>query len=234
MANDADAEKRLAGIAAADEVRSGMTLGLGSGTTVYFFLEELGKRIHNGLRIVGIPTSDRTAALAGQFGIPLITFEERQQLDLDVDGADEVDSQLNLIKGHGGALLREKIIALASRRRIIIVDQSKLTDALGKLAMLPVEVVPFAWRLAERGLRGLGADPQLRVVAAGQPFVTDNANWIVDCRFPPIANPLQLEADINRLPGVLESGLFVGLADEVLVAAGSNVRRLVGSRQAGA
>jgi len=234
MAETADAEKRQVGIAAADEVRSGMALGLGSGSTVYFFLEELGRRVHEGLRVVGIPTSDRTAALARQFGIPLTTFDERPELDLDVDGADEVDPQLNLIKGHGGALLREKIIAQASRRRIIIVDQSKLSDALGKLAMLPVEVVPFAWRLAERGLRGEGADPQLRVAANGHPFVTDNANWIIDCRFPPIANPMQLEAGIKRLPGVLENGLFVGLADEVFVADGSSVRRLVGSRQVGA
>jgi ribose 5-phosphate isomerase A len=222
-----DEEKRLVGQAAADEVRSGMALGLGSGSTVYFFLEELGRRVKAGLDVVGIPTSERTARLALEFGIPLATFDERQELDLDVDGADEVDPRLNLIKGHGGALLREKIIALAARRRVIVVDGTKLSDALGTNMTLPVEIVSFACALSQRGLTGLGAKPVLRRTEAGQPFVTDNGNWILDCRFAPMADPARLEAAINAVPGVMENGLFTGLADEVLVARAGSVERLV-------
>lgn len=222
-----DEEKRLVGQAAADEVRSGMALGLGSGSTVYFFLEELGRRVKAGLDVVGIPTSERTARLALEFGIPLATFDERQELDLDVDGADEVDPRLNLIKGHGGALLREKIIALAARRRVIVVDSTKLSDALGTNMTLPVEIVPFACALSQRGLTGLGAEPVLRQTEAGQPFVTDNGNWILDCRFAPMADPVRLEAAINAVPGVMENGLFTSLADEVLVARAGSVERLV-------
>ncbi|MBV8083466.1 MAG: ribose-5-phosphate isomerase RpiA [Chloroflexi bacterium] len=223
---DTEAEKRQAGVAAADEVRDGMALGLGSGSTVFFFLEELGRRVQHGLRVVGVPTSSSTAELAGQFGIPLTTFDDRQELDLDVDGADEVDPDLNLIKGHGGALLREKIIAQAARRRLIIVDETKMSPQLGN-AVLPVEVVPFARTLAERGLHQLGGQPRLRMAADAKPFVTDNGNWIVDCRFGPIPDPAWLEAEINRVPGVMENGLFVSLADEVVVAGESGVERLV-------
>jgi len=222
-----EAEKRRVGIAAAGEVRSGMALGLGSGSTVYYFLEELGRRVKGGLNVTGIPTSERTALLAHEFGIPLATLDEQQDLDLDVDGADEVDPQLNLIKGHGGALLREKIIALASRRRIIVVDSSKLSSALGMHMSLPVEVVPFAIALASKGLSQLGAQPVLRLAEGGAPFVTDNANWILDCALSPVANPAQLEADINRIPGVMENGIFAGLADEVIVARGDSIERFV-------
>jgi len=227
---DTQAEKRQAGVAAADEVHDGMALGLGSGSTVFFFLEELGRRVREGLRVQGVPTSISTARLAGQFGIPLTTFDEQHELDLDVDGADEVDPQLNLIKGHGGALLREKIIALAARRRLIIVDETKISPRLGN-AVLPVEVVPFARGLAERGLHQLGGQPRLRQGDGGQPFVTDNANWILDCRFGAIDNPAGLEAAINRVPGVMDNGLFVGLADEIVVARATGLERLVRSVQ---
>ncbi len=230
---DTEAEKRQAGVAAADEVRDGMALGLGSGSTVFFFLEELGRRVQHGLRIVGIPTSTSTAQLAGQFGIPLTTFDDRRELDLDVDGADEVDPDLNRIKGHGGALLREKIIAQAARRRLIIVDETKISPRLGN-TVLPVEVVPFARALAEHELHRLGGQPRLRLAAGGQPFVTDNANWILDCRFGPIADPAWLEGEINRVPGVMENGLFIALADEVVVARGSGVERIVRGVQTGA
>ncbi|HLG72462.1 MAG TPA: ribose-5-phosphate isomerase RpiA [Chloroflexota bacterium] len=224
--SDQDAEKRQAGIAAAEQVRSGMTLGLGSGSTVYFYLEELGRRVReDGLQVAGIPTSERTAALARDFGVPLTTFDEHQTLDLAVDGADEVDPKLNLVKGHGGALLREKIIAAAAKRLVIIVDSTKLSDALGTRMTLPVEVVPFACALAQKRLADLGAQPVLRATE-GQPFVTDNGNWILDCAFAPMADPARLEADINRVPGVMENGLFIGMADEVIVARSGSIERI--------
>lgn len=219
-------EKRQVGITAAEHVRSGMALGLGSGTTVYYFLEELGLRVKAGLQVTGVPTSERTAALAREFGIPLTTLDDRQELDLDVDGADEVDPRLNLIKGHGGALLREKIIAMASRRRVIVVDSTKTSPALATTMTLPVEIVPFAQALAIKRLAELGAKPVLRMRDEGQPFVTDNSNWIVDCGFAPISDPARLEREINGIPGVMENGLFIGLADEVLVATSSSVEKL--------
>jgi ribose 5-phosphate isomerase A len=221
-----DEEKRQVGVTAAGYVEDGMALGLGSGSTVFFFLEELGRRVRDGLRVTGIPTSERTAALARQFGIPLTTFDERQELDLAVDGADEVDPALNLVKGHGGALLREKIIAMAARRLVIVVDSTKISQALGSQMTLPVEVVPFACALAQHRLKALGANPVLRV-EQGQPFVTDNGNWIVDCGFAPMRDPAELETAINAIPGVMENGLFVGLASEVIVARSGGVDRLV-------
>ncbi|HEY8695509.1 MAG TPA: ribose-5-phosphate isomerase RpiA [Chloroflexota bacterium] len=221
-----DEEKRQVAIAAAEYVRGGMALGLGSGSTVYFFLEELGRRVTAGLDVVGIPTSERTAALARDFGIPLATFDQRQELDLAVDGADEVDPALNLIKGHGGALLREKIIAMAARRLVIVVDSSKVSQALGTSMTLPVEVVPFAGPLAQQRLAALGARPDLRIDEGGKPYLTDNGNWILDCAFAPMADPARLEAEINRVPGVMENGLFIGLASEVLVARSGSVERL--------
>jgi ribose 5-phosphate isomerase A len=220
-----DDEKRQVGIAAADYVRPGMALGLGSGSTVYFFLEELGRRVKGGLQVVGIPTSERTAALARDFGIPLATFDERQELDLAVDGADEVDPRLNLVKGHGGALLREKIIAMAARRLVIVVDSTKLSPALGSSMTLPVEVVPFATALARKRLEALGATPVLRQ-DGGKPYVTDNGNWLLDCGFAPMADPARLEAEINRVPGVMDNGLFIDLASEVIVARGGSIERL--------
>lgn len=220
-----DDEKRQVGIAAAEYVRPGMALGLGSGSTVYFFLEELGRRVKGGLEVVGIPTSERTAALARDFGIPLATFDDRQELDLAVDGADEVDPQLNLVKGHGGALLREKIIAMAARRLVIVVDSSKVSAALGTNMTLPVEVVPFATALARKRLEALGARPTLRQ-DGGKPYVTDNGNWLLDCGFAPMADPARLEAEINRVPGVMDNGLFIDLASEVIVARGGSIERL--------
>jgi ribose 5-phosphate isomerase A len=225
-----DEEKRQSAVAAAEHVHSGMALGLGSGSTVYFFLQELGRRVGQGLEVAGIPTSERTAALARQFRIPLTTFDERQELDLAVDGADEVDPQLNLIKGHGGALLREKIIARAARRLVIVVDGTKLSPALATNMSLPVEVVPFACALAQKRLADLGAKPTLRQDAA-KPFVTDNGNWILDCAFAPMADPATLEAAINAVPGVMDNGLFVGLADEIIVARRGSIERLVRNGQ---
>ena len=227
-----DEEKRQVGVAAAERVRSGMALGLGSGSTVYFFLQELGRRISQGLDVTGIPTSDRTAALAREFHIPLTSFDERQELDLAVDGADEVDPNLNLIKGHGGALLREKIIARAARQLVIVVDGTKLSSALGTNMTLPVEVLPFACRLAQKRLSDLGTKTTLRE-ADGKPFVTDNGNWILDCGLQPVTDPARLEAEINAIPGVIENGLFIGLASEVIVARSGSIEVLVSSRQTG-
>ena len=224
-------DKRRVGTAAADEVRPGMSLGLGSGSTVLYFLQELGRRVAGGLVVRGIATSERTAALARELGIPLSTFGELPELDLDVDGADEVDPALNLVKGKGGALFREKIIARASRRRLIIVDSGKLSSALGSRARLPVEVLPFAAPLAERELGALGLMPELRKSQGEQPFVTDNGNWILDCGFGPTGRGAELEAAINDVTGVVENGLFVGLADEVLVAGSGRIDRLVRKRQ---
>ena len=220
-----DDEKRQVGIAAAEYVRPGMALGLGSGSTVYFFLEELGRRVKGGVDVVGIPTSERTAALARDFGIPLATFDERQELDLAVDGADEVDPRLNLVKGHGGALLREKIIAMAARRLVIVVDSSKVSPALGTNMTLPVEVVPFAVALARTRLEALGARPTLRQ-DGGKPYVTDNGNWLLDCGFAPMSDPARLEAEINRVPGVMDNGLFIDLASEVILARSGSIERL--------
>ncbi|MGH2365373.1 MAG: ribose-5-phosphate isomerase RpiA [Chloroflexota bacterium] len=225
-----DAEKALVGQAAADEVQPGMVLGLGTGTTTYFFLRALGERIRGGLSVSGIPTSNRTGDLAKHFGIALTTFDERQSLDLAVDGADEVDPELRLIKGQGGALLREKLIARAARRRIYIVDSGKLSPSLGTHSRLPVEVIPFAWRLAELGLRALGCEPELRPREPGQrnghPYCTDNGNYILDCSVQP-ADPRQLEDAINRVPGVVENGLFIGLTDELIVGRAGQIERLL-------
>ena len=220
-----DDEKRQVGLAAAAEVRSGMALGLGSGSTVYFFLEELGRRVKAGLEVTGIPTSERTAALARDFGIPLVTFDQRQELDLAVDGADEVDPALQLVKGHGGALLREKIIAMAARRLLIVVDSSKLSAALCTTMTLPVEVAPFASALAGRRLEALGGRPERRMNGS-DPYVTDNGNWILDCAFAPMPDPARMEADINRIPGVMENGLFINLATEVIVARNGSMERI--------
>lgn len=228
-------EKAEVGRAAVDEVRPGMVLGLGTGSTVYFFLEELGRRVHEGLDVVGLPTSDETAELSRRFGIPLTSFEEHQTLDLTVDGADEVDPQLRMIKGAGGALLREKIVATAAKRRLYIVDSGKVSARLGDKSLLAVEVIPFAWKVAERGLRQLGCEPFLRM-PHGQPtgpetppYKTDNGNYILDCDIRRGGDPTELERAIDLIPGVIENGLFIGIADAVLVGYADRVERLTTS-----
>lgn len=221
--------KRQAALHAAERVRSGMVIGLGTGTTVAHFLEILGARIRGGelKDVVGIPTSERTAAAARHHGIPLATLEDEPVLDITVDGADEVDPNLNMIKGMGGALLREKIVACASNYLVIIVDERKLVSRLGLRSPLPVEVVPFGWSLHLPFLDSLGAQPVLRTWNHGEAFHTDSGHYILDCRFEGgIADPVRLERALRDRVGIIESGLFLGLADEVIVGGAAGVEVL--------
>jgi ribose 5-phosphate isomerase A len=222
-----DALKRAAAEAAVELVGDGMVVGLGTGSTATFAVEALGRRHREGLRFVGIPTSERTASLAKAENIPLTSFTEHRQIDLTIDGADEVErGTLNLIKGLGGALLHEKIVAAASRRLAIVVDGFKLVDQLGARTPVPVEVVAFGFEATQAALESIGARARLRQSATGEPFITDSGNRILDCSFGPIADPGQLEERIRRVVGVVECGLFVGRADVVFVADTAGVQCL--------
>ena len=219
----------MAGRDAARSVASGMRLGLGTGSTVAHFLEHLGARIARGelSGVVGVPTSVRTEEAARRLGIALAALEETGPLDLTVDGADEVDPGLGLVKGLGGALLREKMVAQASERMLVIVDDSKLVGRLGETAPVPVEVVPFGHASHLAWLRDLGAEPRLRDGGNGHPYRTDNGNLIVDCRFDGgIEDPSGLERRLARRAGVVESGLFLEMATEAVVAGAGGVRRM--------
>jgi ribose 5-phosphate isomerase A len=221
--SDADALERLSA-RALREVPDGALIGLGSGHTAAAFVRALGRRVHEGLRVRGVPTSEATARLAREVGVPLATLDEGI-LDLTVDGADEVDPRLDLIKGYGGALVRERIVAAAARRLIIVVESEKLVPVLGRRGRLPVEVIPFAGPLVMRELAALGCQPTLRTVH-GNVFVSDNGNWIVDCGVRPIEAPGPFARDLRAIPGVVETGLFLGVADTVLVAEAGRVREL--------
>ncbi len=209
-------EKELAGRAAAELVVSGNIVGLGTGSTAYFAVVALGERVKAGLRIIGIPTSVATAELARAVGIPLSTLDEHPEIDITIDGADEIDPHLRLIKGGGGALLREKIIAAASKKMVVVADSSKLVPALGKFP-LPVEIIPFARAILEKKITALGASCKERNRADGQPFVTDEGHHILDCSFGRIADPPALARALNEMPGVVEHGLFIGLAKMAIV-----------------
>jgi len=209
-----DQEKQAAARAAAELVESGSIVGLGSGSTATYAIRFLGQRVREGLEIVGIPTSQKTKQLAEQLGIPLSTLDEHPQIDIDIDGADEIDRQLNLIKGGGGALLREKIIASAARRFVVVGDSSKQVAHLGKFP-LPVEVIPFAQSLISKRIAGLGAQVSLR--GAGNPYVTDEGHHILDCTFGEIADPAALAEKLRAIPGVVEHGLFIGMAEMALI-----------------
>ena len=223
---DRERLKQLACQYAAQEVRDGMVLGLGTGSTVYYFLQELGRMVREGLRIAGVPTSVQTAQRATQLAIPLTTLDDHPHLDLAVDGADEVDNQLNLVKGAGGALLREKIVAASATRFLIVVDESKMVHQLGERYSVPVEVVAFGHTLATCALEGLGAQVTLRRGTDGQTWVSDNGNYILDCHFGPIADAVALQQQLLAIPAVIDSGLFLGLADTVLIGHAEGVRRL--------
>lgn len=223
--SDTEALKRAAAERAAEWIRDGMTLGLGTGSTVRHLLDVIAERRAAGAwrDVVGIPTSEDTAGRARRLGIPLATLDERPHVDLTIDGADEVDPRLRLIKGLGAALLREKIVAAASRELVIVADASKVVDRLGTRAPLPVEVDPFGVAIQPEFLRGLGAQPVLRV-RDRQPVVTDGGNRIFDCRFPDgIADPEALEARLAVRPGIIDSGLFLGMATAVVIAGGEGV-----------
>ena len=222
-----DALKRQAALQAVSLVENGMVVGLGTGSTAAFAVAGLGERVKAGLKIVAIPTSERTAALARAAGIKLVAFAEYPSLDITIDGADEVSPALDLVKGLGGALLREKIVAAASARLVIIIDDSKLVPRLGSKALLPVEITSFGLEATSAHLSALGAEPTLRRQLDGTPYVTDNGNHILDCRFPPINNPAVLQDALRRIPGVVESGLFVGMAERVIVAAAGGVREMM-------
>jgi ribose 5-phosphate isomerase A len=220
---DRDYLKRAAAKRAVEFVESGMVVGLGTGSTAGFVADELAARIALGLAVVAIPTSEHTAVLARQLGIPLASFAEHRRIDLAIDGADEVQRRtLDLIKGRGGALLREKIVAAASRRFIVVVDQEKLVDRLGEHMPVPVEVAQFGWQATAAALEKLGAEAELRQ-AGGQPFVTDGGNFILDCHFGPIDDPQRTERLIKMTVGVVESGLFIGRSSAVIVATDSGV-----------
>ena len=203
--------------AAAEEVRPGTVVGLGTGRAAAAFCRALAERVRSGLPVRGVPTSRATERLAAALGIPLATFDEADSLALAVDGADEVDPQRNLIKGHGGALARERVVAAAADRFVVLVGPEKLSGRLGEKRAVPVEAIPFAAPLVARALRRLGAEAEVRREADGEPFVTDNGNFLVNADFPEIPAPAELERAIREIPGVLDSGLFVGMADEVLV-----------------
>ena len=218
-------EKRLAGEAAAELVESGMLVGLGTGSTAAFAIRRLGERVREGLRIRGVATSRQTAELAGAVGIETMDIGQVERIDLTIDGADEIDPALNLIKGGGGALFREKIVAAASARLVIFADHTKLVPHLGAFP-LPVEVNPFGWHLAATRIRGLGAkEVSLRRVADCA-FVTDNHGYVLDCHFQQITNPADLADQLRRITGVMEIGLFIGMADLAVLGDGGSVRRI--------
>lgn len=233
MISDRDRLKRAAALRAIEEVEDGMVLGLGTGSTAAFVVDGLAERVAHGLKVVGIPTSERTAAQARGLGIPIATFAEHQRLDLTIDGADEVElGSLDLIKGLGGALLREKIVAAASARLVIVVDQEKLVERLGEHTPVPVEVTQFGWQATATALAALGCAPERRYSIGEQPFVTDGGNFILDCRFGPIGDPARLEREIAMTVGVVESGLFVGRSSVVVVASTSGVETLTPPKRA--
>jgi ribose 5-phosphate isomerase A len=211
-----DSEKQSAARAAVQLVESGSVVGLGSGSTATFAIQFLAERVRAGLKIVGIPTSQATKQLAEQLGIPLTTLDENPTIDIDIDGADEIDPHLNLIKGGGGAMLREKVIASASKRFVVVAESTKLVPHLGEFP-LPVEVISFAEALVKRRIEGLGAQVTLRKHKDGSVYVTDEGHHILDCNFGQIGDPPRLNAELHKIPGVVEHGLFIGLAEMAFV-----------------
>ena len=214
-------EKQRAAEAAVEYVKDGMIVGLGTGSTTEFAVKKLGEKVRDGLAIRGIPTSDITKKQAEEEGIPLIDFSETMYIDLTIDGADEIDADLNMIKGGGAALLREKIVASTSREEIIIVSSEKFVVQLGSFP-LPVEVIPFGWQVIFNQLGTLGGSPDLRL-KQGQPLRTDQGNYIIDCRFSQIIDAVQLEQRLNMIPGVVENGLFTGLCSRMIMADGDKI-----------
>lgn len=221
--------KRQAAARAVEQVRDGMKLGLGTGSTAKHFVELLGERVKTGLKVVGVPTSEATRADAERCGVPLTTLEEIDRLDLTVDGADEIDPNLELIKGGGGALLREKIVAAASDRMIVIADESKWVPTLGRFP-LPIEVIPFGLGATRRAIEavfaenGVSGQMDVRKAKDGHAFVTDGGHWIIDAHLGRIPDSPRLAAALNSIPGVVEHGLFIGLAQTAVLAGPQGIR----------
>jgi ribose 5-phosphate isomerase A len=220
---DFDPRLEILATRALELTREATVIGLGSGRAAWAFVRALGRGVRAGRAVRAVPASEETARLAREVGIPLTTLEE--MIDVTVDGADEVDPQLELIKGYGGALVRERILAGAARRQLILVGADKLVPVLGTRGRLPVEVIPFAIPFVRRRLRELGCEPELRT-AETKPVVSDNGNLIVDCAVGAIADPRGLERALRAIPGVIDSGLFLGTADTVLVGDGDEVREI--------
>ncbi len=220
-----DELKKQAALAALDEIRSGMIVGLGTGSTATHFIRALGEKVRSGMVVAGIPTSEESRRLAEEAGIPLTTFKDHPEIDVTVDGADEVSPYLDLIKGLGGALVREKIVAHASKRVIIVVDESKLVKKLGIKTAVPVEVITLAaWHVILQ-LKNLGGEAVVRE-KNGKPFVSDNGNTILDWKHGIIDEPAVLEKQLKGMTGVVDSGIFAGVADSVIVAAPSGIQKL--------
>ncbi len=217
--------KRQAALVALEEIRSGMVVGLGTGSTASHFIRELGAKVRNGLTVVGIPTSEASQHLAAEVGVPLTDFKKNPKIDVTVDGADEVSPELDLIKGLGGALVREKVVAHASKRVIIVVDESKLVDRLGARTVIPVEAIPLAVDLVAAQLESWGGQARIRE-KDGKPFVSDNGNLILDWKHGAISQPAELERRIKALTGVVDSGIFAGVAQCVIVAGSSGCRKM--------
>jgi ribose 5-phosphate isomerase A len=211
-----DELKKRAAERAVEFVKDGQLIGLGTGSTTLFALQALGKKVREGMKIVGVPTSKHTETIAREFGIPLTDLNQVEKLDIVIDGADEVDNDFNMIKGGGGALTREKLVAISANLKINVVDQNKLVTRLGKGFAVPVEVLPFAWSLSARFLKKLNCEPKLRE-KDGRVFATDNDNYILDCKFNEIEDVASLEKSMKLVPGVLECGLFVGICDVIII-----------------
>ena len=227
MSSDANVAKRAAAFAAADLVQDSMKIGLGSGSTFVFVIDRLAERVRSqGLKVTGVPSSLATAAAATAAGIPLASLDDVERLDLAIDGADEVDPQKNLVKGGGGAHVRERIVAAAAKELVVVVDERKLVPVLGKAFLLPVEVMQFGWKQAERRVAATGCKPQRRE-RDGAPFVTDNGNFVLDCKYDGIEDPAWLDTQLNALTGVVDHGLFVGMTGRIVVADAQGKVRII-------
>jgi ribose 5-phosphate isomerase A len=223
-----EAAKKRAAVEAVKLVKDGSVLGLGAGSTVAYVVKEIGRKIkEERIRVLAIPSSNQTFKLATEYGIPLTTFNEYLSLDLDIDGADQIDEDLNLVKGMGGALTKEKIVASASKKFVIVADETKLTDVLGRNHSLPVEVLPFALPLVSSKIKTLGGQPVLKNSKDGPgPFVTDNGNYVLNVDFGVIDNPSQLDRKLKSIHGIIETGLFLGMASTAYVGTRTGIRIL--------
>ena len=217
-------QKKIAAEKATEDVRSGMIVGLGTGSTVYYALLKLGAMVREGLDIIGIPTSEGTEKIAFAQKIPLTTLATHPTIDLTIDGADEVDAHLNLIKGGGAALVREKIIANASKEILIVVDESKVSRVLGTTFSLPVEIVRFGWEATQTEVNRICGKSTLRQNTSQDKLITDNGNYILDCHFDGIPAPQAVEMQLNNIPGVVENGIFVNRADKIIIGTPSGIR----------